>query len=152
MKITDNIPTKGVVELYTRNVKTGRIGNKRKINNLVVQAGKDLIASAFAQVATETVTHIGLGENDPATPASLLQTDLVSPLSPRVAVSSTLNVGPASIVYEVTFGAGVVLGDIGEAGLFTSLTNGIMTARTTFASIPKEDDDELVITWTLIFG
>jgi hypothetical protein len=35
MKITDNIPTKGVVELYTRNVKTGRIGNKRKINKSI---------------------------------------------------------------------------------------------------------------------
>lgn len=149
-KIINDLSLTGEVAIVLRDIKTGRIKARREVNNLVVQSGKDLVATVFAGSAGDTITHIGLGEGN--TPASLGQTALVTPLLPRVSVTGDLNTSPASIVYQVTFGAGVAVGDISEAGLFTAATSGTMVARTTFASIPKEADDELILTWTLIFG
>lgn len=152
MEIKNSIDITGQVDILCRDATTKKVKHRRHVNNLVVQGGKDLFASAAAQIATEKVTHIELGENDPATPASLIQTALVSPHTPRVAVSETVNANPASIVFNNTFGAGVVVGDVGEAALYTNLTAGVMVARTTFSSIPKEANDELIVTWTILFG
>lgn len=151
MRIQDTFTPRGEVDIILKD-KTGVVKTKRRINNLVVQTGKNLIAAAFHGSTADTVTHIGVGSNTPATAASTSQTALVDEVSPRIAAGSTLNSNPATIVYTATFGAGVATGAIAEAGLFTSLTSGTLVARTTFSSIPKEADDVLEITWTLIFG
>ena len=152
MKISDSIQIRGEVSIILRDATTNKVKAKRQVNNLVVQGGKDLIASNFAGNSADTVTHIALGGNDPVTAASLTQTALVDPYTPRVSATETVNSNPASIVYEATFGPGVVVDSIGEAGLFTASTGGIMVARTTFAAIPKDTNDLLTITWTILFG
>lgn len=151
MQIQDTFSPRGEVDIILKD-KFGAVKTKRRINNLVVQTGKNLVAAAFHGSASDTVTHIGVGSNTPPAAASLGQTALVSEVTPRIATGSTLNSDPATIVYTATFGAGVATGDIAEAGLFTALTSGTLVARTTFSSIPKEADDVLEMTWTLIFG
>jgi hypothetical protein len=152
MNLNDNIGIKGEVSLVCVDTRTGKVKAKREINNLVVQVGKDLVAAVFAGLSADTVTHVEMGTNTPATPVSSSQTSLVDPLSPRVSVTSTVNTGPASIVYEAEFGPGDATGSVGEAGLFTAASSGTMVARTTFSSIPKGADDKIIVTWTLLFG
>lgn len=150
-KITDGIVIKGQVSIVLTDV-DGKVKARRNISNLVVQGGKDLIAANFAGTAADTVTHIALGSNSPVTAASVAQTALVTPLTPRVSAADTITTNPATIEYSAVFGPGVVTASVGEAGLFTASTGGAMVARTTFAAIPKGADDLLTITWTLIFG
>lgn len=152
MKTTDTISIRGEVSLVLTDTVTGKVKAKRQVNNLVVQGGKDLIAANFAGNAADTVTHIEVGTNSPPTAASLAQTALVSALTPRLTVSESVTANPATIIYGVVIGPGVHTASIGEAGLFTAITDGTMVARTTFAAIPKGADDMLTITWTLIFG
>ena len=116
---------------------------------IVVQTGKNLIAANFFGSVSDTVSHIQVGTNSPATAAALSQTALVSPLTPKASATGTLNSDPANIVYTATFGAGVATGNVAEAGLLASDT---LVARTTFSAIPKEADDVIEITWTLNFG
>ena len=84
MKISDSIQIRGEVSIVLRDATTNKVKAKRQVNNLVVQGGKDLIASNFAGNSADTVTHIALGGNDPATAAALTQTVLVDPYTPRV--------------------------------------------------------------------
>lgn len=152
MNIQDSITVRGVVGIVLTDATTGKVKARREVNNMVVQTGKDLIAANFAGLSADTVTHIGVGTNTPATPAASTQTALVDPITPRVSASDTVNTNPATIVYEAVFGPGVAVGSVGEAGLFTASTAGTMVARTTFANIPKGANDLLTVTWTLIFG
>lgn len=152
MNIKDGIDIRGEVFVRCFNTKTNKEVAKRKISNLVVRGGKDLVASVFAGLSADTVTHVELGSNTPPEAPSASQTELVDPHTPRVSVTPTVSTGPASIVYEAEFGPGVVTGDVAEAGLFTASTGGVMVARTTFASIPKGADDKITVTWTILFG
>jgi hypothetical protein len=150
MKLEDTFGTIGQVSIELKD-EHGNVKAKRHINNLVVQVGKDLIAARFAGVVgANGVSHIGLGSG--TTAASLAQTALVTPITPRVATAQTVTANPASIVFTATFAGGVATGSISEAGLFTALTSGTMIARTTFAAIPKAANDVITVTWTLIFG
>lgn len=150
MQLKDNIGVIGQVSIVLMDAETGQIKTRREINNLVVQTGKNLVAANFAGTSSDTVTHIALGGG--TTAASSGQTALVTPYTPRVACTTNVTANPATVVYESTFGPGVVTNSIAEAGLFTASTAGTMVARTTFSAIPKGANDLLVVTWTLIFG
>lgn len=152
MDLKETIGIVGVVDIVLQDATTGQIKARRHVNNMVVQSGKDLIAANFAATSAESVTHIEVGGNDPVTAAANGQTALVDPHTPRVAATETVNSNPATLVYEAVFGPGVVTDSIGEAGLLTASTAGILVARTTFAAIPKGANDLLTITWTLVFG
>lgn len=147
----DFIQMTGKVDIICKD-KDGIVKTRRKINNLVVQVGKDLIAAVFHGTVTDKVTHMALGSNSPATTANISQSHLISEVAPRVAITSTLNSSPANIVYTASFIAGQATGNVGEAGLFTASSAGTMVARTTFSSIPKEADDVIEVTWTITFG
>lgn len=149
--IQDTMGLKGIVHLRLIGA-DGKTKTERKINNLVVQSGKDFIAAVFHGTAAGTVRYMGVGSNTPVTPPGLTQTNLVEPLPPRVSCTDVLAASPATITYEATFAPGVSTGDVAEAALFTTMTDGTMVARTTFPSIPKGPDDIIVCTWTLIFG
>lgn len=152
MNLKETIGIVGIVDIVLQDATTGQIKARRHVNNMVVQSGKDLIAANFAGTSADSVSHIEVGGNTPVTAAANGQIVLVTPLTPRVAATETVNANPATLVYEAVFGPGVVVDSIGEAGLFTAATAGTMVARTTFAAIPKGANDLLTITWTLVFG
>ncbi len=53
------------------------------------------------------------------------------------------------IIYVTTFGAGVSIGSLTEAGLFNALTGGTMLCRTVYATVTKGASDTVVLTWTV---
>lgn len=149
-KTKDTIGIKGEVELVLYDER-GNVKTRRKINNLVVQSGKNLIAGVFHGSGSGTITHVGVGTGN--TPPDLAQTALVTEIPGRRPVGTpVLGTSPATITYSVSYAAGQGTGTIGEAGMFTAATAGTMVARTAFTPIPKGANDVLGITWILIFG
>lgn len=117
----------------------------QKINNLVVTAGKELVAANLQGGTVNAVTHMAVGTGTTAAAAgdTTLQTEL-----DRNALSvSGGTVAGAVVTYECVWQPGDGTGAITEAGLFTDAVAGTMLARTVFPVVNKGADDTVTITW-----
>lgn len=126
---------------------TGRLAEVRECDNLVVTAGKTLIADRMlAAPAKAAPTHMGVGTS--ATAVTSTDTDLIAS-TVRVALTSTNRTANA-LTYVGTFGAGVGTGTLAEAGIFNANVAGDMLCRTTgFTPIVKSAGDSMVVTWVV---
>jgi len=143
--ITDNLKLKGRVALELRG-KDGQVKETREIDNLVVDAGLDFIASRMAGVSKDVMSHMALGSGTTAAAAN--DTDLESLLGSREALDST-TVTDNTVVYVSSFEAGDATGAVTEAGIFNAATAGDMLCRTVFSVVNKAADDTLSVTWTI---
>jgi hypothetical protein len=153
----------------------GSLKEDRFIPNLVVQAGKNYIATrmigtsnatavATTNSTTSCMTHMALGTSN----ATALVTD--STLSSEVTVAGDIAAYTRATIASTTQSTGVVTyvavfgtnnpqrtntsntTAITEAGIFNSSTaalGGTMLCRTTFAAVNKGNDDTLQITWSI---
>lgn len=153
----------------------GNLKEDRFIPNLVVQAGKNYIATrmigtsnatavATTNSTTSCMTHMALGTST----ATALVTD--STLSSEVTVAGDIAAYSRAAIASTTQSTGVVTyvavfgtnnpqrtntsntTAITEAGIFNSSTaalGGTMLCRTTFAAVNKGNDDTLQITWSI---
>lgn len=143
--ITDNLKLKGRVALELRG-KDGQVKETREIDNLVVDAGLDFIASRMEGTAKAVMSHMALGSGTTAAAAG--NTDLESILGSREALDST-TVTNNEVVYVSSFEAGDATGAVTEAGIFNAVTAGDMLCRTVFSVVNKAADDTLSVTWTI---
>ena len=141
----DTLKLKGRVALVLRD-KDGNIKEERDINNLVVTAGLDFIASRMKDATATVMSHMALGSSTTAAAAG--QTDLVSILGSREALDST-NVANSVVTYVSSFEAGDATGAVTEAGIFNAASGGTMLCRTVFAVVNKQADDTMTVTWTV---
>lgn len=143
-KNNDAIKLKGHVsfDLYDGD---GKLKLHREVDNLVVQTGRELIASQLAEEDIGKPTHMAIGEDD--TEPVLSDTTLRSEIA-RVALTSTERTGN-TVVYEATFPPTVGTGEIVEAGIFNADTAGVMLNRAIFGVITKESADTLSIMWSV---
>jgi hypothetical protein len=145
-KITDVLKMSGelTVEVHDEH---GRLKSRIHIPNLIVTAGKTVMADrlALAVPTKAQMSHMGIGTN--ATAPSAGDTTLNTAIA-RVSLAS---VTPAAnvITYVGTFPAGTGTGTIVEAGLFNANVAGDMLCRTTFGAQVKGATDSLTITWTV---
>jgi len=153
----------------------GNLKEDRFIPNLVVQAGKNYIATRMIGTSNETavattnsttscMTHMALGTST----TTALVTDTA--LSSEVTVAGDIAAYTRATVASTTQSTGVVTyvavfgtnnpqrtntsntTAITEAGIFNSSTaalGGTMLCRTTFAAVNKGNDDTLQITWSI---
>jgi len=153
----------------------GNLKEDRFIPNLVVQAGKNYIATrmigtsnatavATTNSTTSCMTHMALGTSN----ATALVTD--STLSSEVTVAGDIAAYTRATIASTTQSTGVVTyvavfgtnnpqrtntsntTAITEAGIFNSSSaalGGTMLCRTTFAAVNKGNDDTLQITWSI---
>lgn len=146
MLLTSNTSVTGALSIVKNNSK-GLVVDSIYIPNLVVTAGKNLIANRLVNNSTP-ISHmaVGSGTTSPLVADTALQTQLGA----RVALTSSV-VSTNTITYTATFAAGVSTGAITEAGLFNDATNTTtaMLSRTTFPVINKEAGDSITITWVL---
>lgn len=145
MNSLENLRLKGKVNIVVK-AEDGSVKEEREIDNLVVTAGLTFIASRMAGTASAVMSHMAVGSGSTAAAAG--QTDLVTLIGSRVALTSTTP-GASNIVYVASFGAGVSTGAIQEAGIFNAATAGTMLCRTTFAVINKGANDTMTVTWTV---
>lgn len=124
---------------------SGELKESREINNVVVTAGKNYLATwlTAATQADYFMRYIALGTGTNAANAS--DTALQTELTTRVAGTLT----PSSNIWQnvAAFGPGVNTGAITEAGIFSASSSGTMFARQVFGVINKAAGDSLTVTW-----
>jgi hypothetical protein len=143
--INDSLNLKGRVALELKDAE-GNVKEVREIDNLVVDAGLDYIASRMEGTTLDAMSHMGLGSG--STAADAADTDLETLLGSREALDST-TVTDNQVVYVATFEAGDATGSVREAGIFNAATSGTMLCRTVFDVVNKAADDTLSVTWTI---
>lgn len=143
--IKDTLKLKGRVAIELRDAQ-GNLKEQREIDNLVVDAGLDFIASRMAGTSADVMSHMALGSGTTAAAAG--NTDLESVLGSREALDST-TVTDNTVTYVSSFEAGDATGAVTEAGIFNAASGGSMLCRTVFAVVNKAADDSLSITWTI---
>lgn len=124
----------------------GQVKDQRKLTNLIVDAGLNLICSRMKDTTDGAMSHMALGSGTTAAAAG--DTDLGSILGSREALDST-TVTANAIEYVSSFGAGEGTGAVTEAGIFNASTGGTMLCRTVFPVVNKSALDTMSITWTI---
>lgn len=142
--IQDSIKMTGELRITVTNPE-GNVTQETVIPNLVVTAGKNLIASRLKDTTDGAMSHMAIGTGTTAAAAG--DTTLGTEAG-RVALTST-TVTNNAVAYVATFGAGTGTGAITEAGLFNANSSGTMLCRTVFSVINKGAADTLGITWTV---
>lgn len=143
--LKDALKLKGRVGIVLKD-KDGNIKETRDIDNLVVDAGLDYIASRMKDATATAMSHMALGSSSTAAAAG--DTDLGSILGSREALDST-TVTDNTVQYVASFEAGDATGAVVEAGIFNAASAGTMLCRTVFAVVTKQSDDTMTVTWTL---
>jgi hypothetical protein len=141
---TESVNVKGNLEVILLD-ETGKQKDYRKVNNLVVAVGKDVIASRLVGNSLAIMSHMAVGSS--TTPAATSQTALGTELG-RVSLDSTTRASN-TITYVATFPAGTGTGSITEAGILNAGTTGNMLCRTVFGVVTKASGDTVVITWNV---
>lgn len=143
--LKDGLKLKGRVGIVLKD-KDGNVKETREIDNLVVDAGLDFIASRMEGTSSDVMSHMALGSG--TTAASASDTDLESILGSREALDST-TVTDNAVAYVASFEAGDATGAVTEAGIFNASSGGSMLCRTVFSVVNKAADDTMSVTWTI---
>jgi len=127
----------------------GNVKERRQIENLVVNVGKNYIASRMANASKAVMSHMAIGTG--AAAPALGNTQLGSEIARASLAVSGGSVTDNTVTYSATFAAGVGTGAITEAGLFNAsgANAGDMLARVSFPVINKGANDQIAITWTV---
>lgn len=145
--IKDNTYLTGELHILLKS-QSGEILVDRVVKNLVVTAGKSIIATALNTGTLTPFSYMAVGSS--TTAADIAQTALVAEAATRVVTSNSVITNVFTMVG--TFNPGVNTGTIGEAGLFNAAAAGDMLARTTFSAFVKGATDTLAITWNITVG
>lgn len=117
-----------------------------KRNNLVVDAGFDLIADAIGGSSRPAIiSHIAVGTGVVA--AVVADTTLGTELN-RQAATYAHTGGTKVFTMTATFAPGTATGAITESGVLNAATAGALLDRVVFPVINKGVDDNLSITFT----
>lgn len=117
----------------------------RKINNLVVTSGKELVAAGLQGDTVTPVTHMAVGSG--TTAADAADTALESELDRNALQTSGGSVAGTVVTYQAIWAPGDGTGALTEAGLFTAESGGTMLARTVFPVVNKGVEDTVTIVW-----
>ena len=141
---TESVNIKGNLEVILLD-ENGNKKDYRKVNNLVVAVGKDVIASRLVGNTSAIMSHMAVGSS--STTATTSQTALGTELG-RVALDSSSRASN-TITYVATFPACTGTGSITEAGILNASSSGNMLCRTVFGVVTKASGDTVVITWNV---
>jgi len=139
----DTISLVGEVEILLNN----QVVLEKK--NLIVQVGKNFLASAIINNSTSPFVGMAIGTG--TTAASLSDTTLQTE-SARAAFT-TYSVTTNVVSLSNTYAAGTGTGALTEAGIFNNATSGgTMLSRVVFSAVNKSAADTLTINWTITVG
>ena len=141
---TESVSIKGNLEVILLD-ENGIQKDYRKIENLVVAVGKQIIAARLVGNTIAIPSHMAVGTD--ATAAATGQTALGGELG-RVVLDSTTRVSNV-LTYVATFPAGTGTGALTEAAILNASSTGNMLCRTTFSVVNKAVGDSIVITWNV---
>jgi len=137
--INDQLQLKGHLQIHLNDELV------QDIDNLVVTAGKNLVASRLVGTSSGVMSHMAIGSGTTAAAAG--NTALGSELG-RVSLTSG-TASSAVVTYVATFAAGTGTGAVTEAALLNASSSGTMLARTVFSVVNKGANDSMTVTWTV---
>ena len=141
---TESVNIKGSLEVILLDV-NGIQKDYRKVENLVVAVGKQVIAARLLGNTLAVMSHMAVGSD--STAAATGQTALGAELG-RVVLDSSARVSNVN-TYIATFPAGTGTGALTEAAILNASSTGNMLCRTTFSTVNKASGDTVVITWNV---
>ena len=141
---TESVSLKGNLEVILLD-QNGIQKDYRKIENVVVAVGKQIIAARLVGNTIAIPSHMAVGTD--STAAATGQTALGGELG-RVVLDSTTRVSNV-LTYVATFPAGTGTGALAEAAILNAAATGNMLCRTTFSVVNKAIGDSIVITWNV---
>ena len=144
---TESIALSGKLKIVVLD-QFGSTKDERDLDNLVVTAGKNVIASRMAGNTTALMSRMGVGTGNTA--ALVSDTSLGAAIASGNVVLDSATASSNTITYVATFPAGTGTGAITEAGIFNGFPGvGAMLCRTVFSVVNKGASDVIVITWTV---
>ena len=114
--------------------------------NLIVQVGKNFLANAILNTSSTPFNALAIGKG--TTAAAISNTTLQTETYRTTFDSATTANNVVTLVKN--FLPGVATGPISEAGIFNNATSGgTMLSHIVFTTIGKQDQDRLLLTWTI---
>ena len=141
---TESVSLKGNLEVILLD-QNGIQKDYRKIENVVVAVGKQIIAARLVGNTIAIPSHMAVGTD--STAAATGQTALGGELG-RVVLDSTTRASNV-LTYVATFPPGTCTGALAEAAILNAASTGNMLCRTTFSVVNKAVGDSIVITWNV---
>lgn len=141
----DTVKITGVVTL-TLMGPDGSVKDTR-VENLVVTAGKNWIASRMASAAAAVMGWLAVGTG--TTAAAIGDTALQTELARQATDVSGGTASGNTVTYTTTMAAGVGTGAITEAGIFNASSVGTLLAHVVFSVVNKGAADSLAISWVV---
>jgi len=137
--INDALKMKGRLQIHVNDELV------QEVDNLVVTAGKNYVASRMKDTTATAMSHMAIGSGSTAAAAN--NTALGNELG-RVALTST-TVSGAVVTYVASFPAGTGTGAVTEAGILNASSSGTLLCRTVFSVVNKGASDSMTVTWTV---
>jgi len=142
-----HLAVKGRVRVVVRDL-SGRVLQRVESSNLVVQAGRILIADwIIGRNYNSGLLYVGVGSSNQA--PALTDTDLIQPIGSRKQATDrfrTQNVATISTFFGSQDNNGVWR----ETGLFGSQSGGVMFARAVFSpEIVKDQSKTVTVDWDI---
>jgi hypothetical protein len=145
--LNESLPLKGELTVTVLDGE-GKVKEFKEFKNLIVQVGKNFLASAIINSSTSPFTYMAIGTN--STAAANGDTTLGTEVARQAFTSSSVSTNVVTL--STTYAAGTGTGTITEAGIFNASSGGTMLSHIVFSSISKAAADSLVITWTITVG
>lgn len=126
----------------------GELKDARQVNNLVVTAGKNWLATYLAQTNTSNMIMMAVGTSSTAVTAG--DTALNGEFTGQRVVGTlyaSQNLWQNTGVFGPDVPSSTLTTGVNEVGIFNAPTAGTMYTRTTFATINKAPADTLTIIW-----
>jgi hypothetical protein len=119
----------------------------RDIDNLVVNTGKNYVASRMAGNSPTVMSHMAIGSGSLA--AEVGNSALGNEEAIVALTSGTAN--NATVTYVASFGPNTPASAaaITEAGIFNAASSGTMLCRTVFDVVNKQSSDSMTVTWSV---
>lgn len=117
-----------------------------EFDNLVVQVGKNFIASRIVGATQAVMNWMAVGTN-PAAPA--IGDTTLGTETARVPFDAAGSASGATDTFTATFGPGVGTGALVEAGMFNAASAGTMLSHVVYPVVNKQAGDTMAITWSL---
>ena len=153
-QIDDFIKLRGCLELGVYNAANGELVDYRKVNNVVVTAGRRWVLEKIGSFSNQTnsinAIAVGTSTTAPATSDTALGSEItatVGRLTIGTFTTTNLTSSTPSWRAEVQFATDQATGTLGEAALMntSSATAGTMLSHVTFSTISKATSNTLSI-------
>ena len=125
----------------------------QEVDNLIVTAGKEWLASRMFDASDTVMTHMAIGTG--TTAAVVADTTIETEVARQALDVSGGTVSGATVTYTTTFAADVPdvtapsTSPITEAGLLNAASTGTLLAHTVFPVVNKGETDSMTISWTV---